>query len=72
LRISEDDGSVAFKNETSFIAGKSISGNPGEVSFESIVSSNKYLSVSENMGIYINEASTPNQKQFSSWFITVS
>lgn len=67
VRAANNDGSNAFKNETSFIVSESVAGNPGEVSYESKSNSQMYLSVAENMGVYVSGAKTgPDQKK-ASW-----
>jgi len=69
VRASTNDNTDAFRRETSFKVVDSISGSPGEVSYESISTPNSYLSVAENMGVYISSGKTPPEQRLSSWFI---
>lgn len=66
-RISADDGSDAFKRETSFKVVDSIAGNPGEISFEPISNPGTYLGVADNKGVYTAPAINNDQKKLASW-----
>jgi hypothetical protein len=72
VRASADDNTDAFRRETSFKVSDSISGSPGEVSYESMATANTYLSVAENMGVYISSGKTPAEQRMCSWFIVQS
>ena len=67
IRLAFDDGTQAFKNESSFNISDSLSGSPGEVSYESVSTPGSYLAVSDNMGVYISQASGASQKKACSW-----
>ena len=72
VRAAVDDGTVAFKSETSFKVGDSVASNPGEVSYESISSPGAYLAVAENLGVYTSPANIPSQQKMCSWRLTTS
>uniref|UniRef100_A0A6C0DRB6 Beta/gamma crystallin 'Greek key' domain-containing protein n=1 Tax=viral metagenome TaxID=1070528 RepID=A0A6C0DRB6_9ZZZZ len=67
VRLTADDGSGAFKSESSFKVIDSVAGNPGEISFESAISPGSYLGVSDNMGIYVGPATRGEQQRLASW-----
>ena len=69
IRLAPDDGTFAFKQESTFVISESVAGNPGEVSYESISSPGSYLAVSDNMGAYISPASGLSQQKACSWRI---
>jgi hypothetical protein len=70
VRVAEDDGTNAFKQETSFIVSDSLTGNPGEVSYESVSTPGSYLGVADNMGVYITKADSNPKKKTCSWLTT--
>ena len=70
VRVAEDDGTNAFKQETSFIVSESLTGNPGEVSYESVSTPGSYLGVADNMGVYITQAENTPKKKSCSWLTT--
>ena len=72
VRAAPDDGTVAFKNETTFKVTESIAGNPGEVSYESVSTPGSYLAVAENMGVYVSPATSINQQKLCSWRLATS
>jgi hypothetical protein len=71
LRLASDDGSNAFKKETTFSVVDSNAGNPGEVSYESVSTPGAFLAVSQNMGVYVSKVTDQTQKKASSWRIKV-
>jgi len=71
LRLASDDGSIAFKKETTFSVVESNAGNPGEVSYESVSTPGSFLAVSENMGVYISKVTDQTQIKASSWRMKV-
>jgi Alpha-L-arabinofuranosidase B (ABFB) domain/F5/8 type C domain len=70
VRVTPDDGTVAFKNESSFKVSDSVAGNPGEISYESVSNAGSYLAVAENMGVYVSPATSLNQQKLASWRLT--
>jgi hypothetical protein len=70
IRLTEDDGSAMFKKESTFIVSDSLASRPGEVSFKSLSAQASYLSVSDNMGIYVSQARDLNQKRACSWRVS--
>jgi len=72
VRVAPDDGTVAFKNETSFRVVDSVATMPGEVSYESVANTGSYLAVSENMGVYVSPASSSSQQKACSWRLATS
>lgn len=67
VRVAADDGTDAFRRESSFIVSESLTGNPGEVSYESVSSPGSFLGVAENMGVYITQADSTPKKKTCSW-----
>ena len=72
VRVAPDDGTVAFKNESSFKIVDSVANLPGELSYESVSSPGSYLAVSENMGVYVSPASGSAQQKLCSWRLVPS
>ena len=72
VRVAPDDGTVAFKNESSFKVADSVASMPGEVSYESVANTGSYLAVSENMGVYVSPASSSIQQKACSWRLAAS
>jgi hypothetical protein len=71
-RVSNDDGSDAFKRESSFKVIESVAGNPGEISFEPISNPGLYLSVADNMGLFFGPVANVNQQKLASWRVPSS
>lgn len=67
VRVSADDNSNSFKQETSFKVGDSLAANPSEISIESVLKPGSYLALAENNGLYISPATTFKQQQACSW-----
>ena len=67
IRVADDDGTNAFKSETTFVVSDSLAGNPGEVSYESVSTPGNYLCVSDNMGVYLTKVNSPIDKRNCSW-----
>lgn len=67
LRLTADDGSGGFKNESSFKVGESVAGNPGEISFESVSNPGTYLGVVDNTGVYSGPIASLEQQKLASW-----
>jgi hypothetical protein len=72
VRAAPDDGSSAFKSETTFKVKDSITGNPGEVSYESVANPGSYLAVAENGGAYISAATSVAEQKVCAWRIVKS
>jgi len=72
VRASPDDGTATFKNESTFKVGDSVSGLPGQVSYESLATPNSYMSVLETMGVFVQPATNPKDQKMASFYVKMS